>query len=141
MSDFTIDIEKQLNKLGKEIQTFVEKIVPLADEDSDFTPLSDIVESGKEFKILMDLPGMTKKEIRIALKERVLTISGERINGLSEQEELKRQERKEGVFSRSFAIPVHVKAGDANAQFKNGVLEITMPKADSASDAQSIPIK
>lgn len=141
MSDFTIDIEKQLNKLGKEIQTFVEKIVPLADDDSDFTPLSDIVESGNEFKILMDLPGMTKKEIRIALKERVLTISGERINGLSEQEELKRQERKEGVFSRSFAIPAHVKAGDANAQFKNGVLIITMPKADSEGDAQSIPIK
>jgi HSP20 family protein len=64
MGDFTefgIEIERHLSKLGKDIQQFVEKVVPLANEDKDFAPDCDIVESESEFKILLDLPGLSKK--------------------------------------------------------------------------------
>ena len=71
MSDFTefgIEIEKHLSKIGKDVQQFMEKIVPLTNEDKDFAPDCDIVESDEEYKILLDLPGLAKKEIGIALK-------------------------------------------------------------------------
>ncbi|MGK7370134.1 MAG: Hsp20/alpha crystallin family protein [Candidatus Halalkalibacterium sp. M3_1C_030] len=140
MSEFTIDIEKQLSKLGKDIQDFVERIVPLEDKGHDFTPACDIVESEEDYKILIDLPGLTKKEINIALKEHVLTVKGERSESLDEDESYRRQERRSGVFSRSFALPENVNAAETNAHFRSGVLTISMPKSDVLKDSKSIPI-
>ncbi|MFH5830818.1 Hsp20/alpha crystallin family protein [Halalkalibaculum sp. DA384] len=141
MSEFVIDIERQLSKLGKDIQDFVERIVPLEDQGHDFTPACDIIESGEQVKILLDLPGLSKKEIHIALKEHVLTVKGERADQLSEEESYRRQERKSGVFSRSFALPENVNTAETEAQLRNGVLSITLPKSEVLNDTQSIPIK
>lgn len=141
MSEYTIDIEKQLNRLGKDLQNFVERIIPLEDRGHDFTPACDIIEDEENYKIVIDLPGLSKKEINIALKEAVLTVKGERSGMLSEDEEYRRQERSSGVFSRSFALPENVNAAEIDAKFKRGVLTISMPKSDVLEDAESIPIK
>lgn len=141
MSEFTIDVERQLTKLGKDIQNFVERIVPLEDKEYDFAPSCDIIESEDEYKILLDLPGLTKKEINIALKEQVLAVKGERVEELGEEETYRRHERKTGVFSRSFALPANVNPAETEARFRNGVLTISMPKSDTLDDSKSIPIK
>ncbi|MTI86838.1 MAG: Hsp20/alpha crystallin family protein [Balneolaceae bacterium] len=144
MGDFTefgIEVERHLSKLGKDIQQFVEKVVPLANEDKDFAPDCDIVESEEEFKILLDLPGLSKKEIGIALKNSVLTVKGEREVKAGDGEEFKRQERKRGAFARSFAVPQDVNAAEIKANFRNGVLTIAMPKSEALKDSQSIPVK
>lgn len=143
MADFTefgIEIEKHLSKLGKDIQQFVEKIVPLTSEDKDFTPDCDIIESEEAFKILMDLPGLSKKEIGISLKDNVLTVTGDRDFILAEGEEFKRKERKRGAFGRAFALPDAVNTAEISAAFKNGVLTVSMPKSEALKDKQSIPI-
>lgn len=141
MKEFAIDIEKQINRLGKDIQNFVERIVPLEDKGHDFTPACDIIESEDEYKILLDLPGLTKKEINIALKDQVLTVKGERAEELNENETYRRQERASGVFSRSFALPENVNAAETDARFRSGVLTVSMPKSDVLKDSKSIPIK
>jgi len=141
MNEFTIDIEKQLTRLGKDIQDFVERIVPLEDKGHDFTPTCDIIEGDDTYAIKLDLPGLSKKEINIALQEHVLTVKGERTEELSEDEVFRRQERATGVFSRSFALPENVNAAETDAAFRNGVLTITMPKSETARNATSIPIK
>lgn len=141
MNEFAINIEQQLSRLGRDIQDFVEKVVPLHETESDFSPFCDIVESDDEYKIYVDLPGLGKKDIQIALKDRVLTISGERDLGLEEGEVLKRSERRSGAFSRSFAIPAEIEIPDTEAHFRSGVLRITMPKTGSPDDSRSIPIK
>lgn len=144
MADFTefgIEIEKHLSKLGKDLQQFVERVVPLTNEDKDFAPDCDIVESEDEFKILIDLPGLSKKEIGIALKDNVLTVKGEREINAGEGEEFKRQERRRGAFARSFALPESVNKAEINASFRNGVLTISMPKSENLKDTTSIPVK
>lgn len=144
MGDFTefgIEVEKHLSKLGKDIQQFVEKVVPLANDDKDFAPDCDILESEDEFKIILDLPGLSKKEIGIALKNQVLTVKGEREVTAGDGEEFKRQERKRGAFSRAFAVPQNVNAAEISANFRNGVLTIAMPKSEALKDSQSIPVK
>jgi len=141
MNEFTVNIEKQLSRLGRDLQEFVEKIVPVQDVEGDFSPSCDIVESDAEFRILIDLPGLSKKDIQISLKDNVLRISGERIFKLEENETLKRNERKSGAFSRSFAIPEYINTTETSASFKNGVLSVKMPKSESGEDAQSIPIQ
>lgn len=141
MNEFAIDIEKQLTRLGKDIQDFVERIVPLEDKGHDFTPVCDIIESDEEYAIKLDLPGLSKKEINVALKEHVLTVKGERTVELDDNENFRRQERSTGVFSRSFALPENVNTAETDALFRNGVLTITMPKSEVLNDAESIPIK
>ncbi len=141
MNDFTVNIEKQLSRLGRDLQEFVERIVPVQDTEGDFSPSCDIVESDAEFRILIDLPGLSKKDIQISLKDHVLRISGERIFKLEENEKLKRNERKSGAFSRSFAIPEYIDTTETSASFRNGVLIVKMPKSDNSEDAQSIPIQ
>ncbi|MEQ9309181.1 MAG: Hsp20/alpha crystallin family protein [Balneolaceae bacterium] len=143
MGDFTefgIEIEKHLSKIGKDVQQFVEKIVPLTNEEKDFAPDCDIVESDEQYKILLDLPGLAKKEIGIALKNNVLTIKGERDISISEGEEFKRQERKRGAFARSFALAENVNSAEISASFRNGVLTVSMPKSDKLKDTTSIPV-
>ena len=104
MSEFTIDIEKQLNKLGKDIQQMVGRIVPLEDKCHDFRPPCDIV------------------------------------SDLEDEEVYRRQERKGGVFSRSFALPQNVVVDEVNASFRTGVLTIAMPKVEDHEDSTNIPI-
>lgn len=143
MGDFTefgIEIEKHLSKLGKDIQKFVEKVVPLTHEDKDFTPDCDILESDLEYKVQIDLPGLVKKEIGISLKNHVLTIKGERDIVAGEAETFKRQERKRGAFARSFALPEDVDTAEINANFRNGVLTVSMPKSESLKDRSNIPV-
>lgn len=143
MGDFTefgIEIEKHLSKIGKDVQQFMEKVVPLNNEDKDFAPDCDILESNEEYKILLDLPGLAKKEIGIGLKDQVLTIRGEREVTAGEGEEFKRKERKRGAFARSFALPENVNTAEISASFRNGVLTVSMPKSEALKDTTSIPV-
>ncbi|HET6528230.1 MAG TPA: Hsp20/alpha crystallin family protein [Balneolaceae bacterium] len=140
MNDFKIDIEKQLTRLGKDIQGFVERIVPLEDKGHDFTPDCDIIESDETYIIKLDLPGLSKKEVNISLKEQVLTVRGERIEEIGENEISRRRERSTGVFSRSFALPENVNTAEVDAKFRTGVLTVSMPKSDTFENSKSIPI-
>lgn len=142
MSNLNIDIEKQLSRLGKDIQGIVERLVPLNVEAGDFKPGCDIVESDSVYSLYMDLPGMKKKDINITLKDRVLTVSGERELFLDDNEVLKRSERTQGSFSRSFALPENADVSSVDATFKEGVLHVKISKAGvEGDDSQSIPIK
>lgn len=142
MSNLNIDIEKQLSRLGKDIQGFVERMVPVNVEAGDFKPDCDIVESDNLYALYMDVPGMEKKNIKITLKDRVLTVSGERELFLEDDEVLKRSERTQGSFSRAFALPENADVSSVNATFKEGVLQVKISKTGLESDdSQSIPIK
>jgi HSP20 family protein len=71
--------------------------------------------------------------IEISLQDDVLTLKGEKKQETREEKEnFHRIERSYGSFSRSFTLPAGVKAEDINASFKDGVLEITLPKAEEA---------
>ncbi len=141
MNDFTIDIEKKLNRLGKDFQQMVERIVPVEDKSHDFRPVCDILESDDEYKIILDLPGLAKKEINISLKDYVVTVKGERADDRNEADIYRRQERSIGIFSRSFALPQNVVTEDLSAHFRNGVLTVSMPKLGEHEDSTNIPIK
>lgn len=140
MSNFNFDIEKQLSRLGKDIQDLVERVVPANIEKGDFYPLCDVTESNTFFSIQVDVPGMEKNQIKITLKDQIITISGERELYLEDGESLKRSERKQGSFSRSFALPDNIQTDSVKASFSNGVLTINMKKTDPESDTESTSI-
>lgn len=141
MSNFNIDLEKQLSKLGRDIQQLVERAVPARGVDH-FEPRCDVVESEKSYSIVLDLPGMKKEEITITLKNGVITVSGDREFYLEDHEQLVRSERKQGSFSRAFALPESADTSAVDASFDNGVLRIKISKSvsDDDGDSRSIPI-
>ena len=139
MGDFSADLEKTISKFGKDVQQFVERVTDEFQTDETFRPLADVVDTEEEFTILIDLPGCTKEELNISLKNSVITISGER-NTASESNVFKKRERLSGAFSRSFALPEDVNNAEVQANFKNGVLSVTLPKSTVLKDSTNIKI-
>jgi HSP20 family protein len=92
-------------------------------------PAMDVVESGDEFVLRADLPGLSEGDVNIEIEDNVLTVSGER---KSEHEERKegyyRVERSSGSFRRSLTLPEGVDADAVKASFDKGVLEVRIPK-------------
>ena len=92
-------------------------------------PAMDLVESGDDFVLRADLPGMSEEDVSIELEDSTLTISGERkTEHEKEGEGFYRVERATGAFSRSLTLPKGVDADAVTARFDRGVLEVRIPK-------------
>jgi HSP20 family protein len=96
-------------------------------------PAMDLVETDDHLVLRGDLPGLTEDDIEIEIKDNVLTVSGERRAKDEEKGEgYHRVERAFGRFSRSLTVPQGIDAGQVEAQFENGVLEVRIPKPAEA---------
>ncbi len=94
-----------------------------------WNPVVDIYDNDEKVVIKADLPGLSKDDITIDLKNRVLTVQGERsFENEVKEESYYRRERNYGKFCRAFNIPAEVDSDQINAEFKDGVLKIDIPK-------------
>jgi HSP20 family protein len=93
-----------------------------------WSPAIEVFERDNRFIVRAELPGLKKEEVKIDVTHDELTIEGERkLEKKQEEEGFYRTERTYGNFYRRIVLPDHVKAEDAVATFKDGVLEIEMP--------------
>jgi len=116
------DMDRLFNKFGEGATTEV--------SSSFWRPAVDIRETNEFFIIHADLPGMRREDIKIDLLDNVLTISGERnLEKKEENEKYHKLERNYGKYSRSVNIPKGVAQHQIKANFRDGVLEVLVPKA------------
>jgi HSP20 family protein len=101
-----------------------------------WSPAFDLYESGDHLVAVVELPGMRKEDIDISLNDGTLTISGERKRESINGEEARRTERYVGTFRRSITLPTRVDAGKVSATYENGILKVTLPKAEEAKPKQ-----
>jgi HSP20 family protein len=107
----------------------------------EWCPSMDISETKDSLVVKVEVPGMDQKDIRIALQENLLTITGEKRQEKEEKEErYHRVERSYGAFTRGVRLPVGVDGSKVAATFKNGLLTVTLPKTPAAKGT-TIPIK
>ena len=100
-----------------------------------WTPQVEVLERGNQLIIRADLTGMTKDDIKVDLEDNSLVIRGERKSEREEDEEgYYRSERSYGSFYRRIPLPSGVNAEQASADFRNGVLEITLPAPKRAEE-------
>jgi HSP20 family protein len=106
-------------------------------------PSVDIFEEGDHVILKAELPGMNKEDIDVNLTEDTLTLSGEKKKEEKvERRDYHRLERSYGAFRRSFTLPKEVQTEMAAAKFKDGVLEIRIPKTEEAKKKEKkIPIE
>ena len=102
-----------------------------------WSPALDLYESGDHFVAVVELPGMRKEDIDISLHDGTLTISGERKRESNNNgETAQRTERYVGTFRRSIALPTRVDTNKVNATYQDGILKVTLPKAEEAKPKQ-----
>lgn len=108
-----------------------------------WSPPIEIFERGSDLVVRADLPGLSKDDVNVDVDNGVLTISGERRSEHEEEREgYFRSERSYGSFSRSIPLPESVNEDQVNASFKDGVLEVTMPKPpEETSKRRRIAVK
>ncbi len=105
-------------------------------ERADWTPPADIYETESSYVIAIDLPGVKRDTVEIDLDDNRLVVKGTRIV----EESRHRSERPRGKFLRSFSIPGSVDQGGIGAEYKDGVLQIRLPKRQEQK-AQRVVIK
>jgi HSP20 family protein len=111
-----------------------------SDEPSSTTtwsPAVDIYETENEITVHAELPGVDRKDIGLNLEKNVLTLKGERrFEKETKQENYHRIERAYGGFSRSFSIPAIVDEERIRAEYKDGILKISLPKKEQIKPKQ-----
>jgi HSP20 family protein len=99
---------------------------------SGWTPALDLYQTSDNLVAVVEIPGMKKEDIDISLHDGMLTIAGERASASGEGENAERTERFTGKFRRSISLPTRVDAGKVSATYKDGILTVTLPKAEDA---------
>ncbi len=108
---------------------------------SNWSPSVDIAEGKDDFTVRVELPGIDRKDVKVTVQDNVLMIQGEKKQETETKERnFHRVERSFGSFARHFRLPSLVKADKIEAQYKDGVLTITLPKSEEAK-AKEIEVK
>ena len=121
---------------------FFDELLDNNEASNNFVPQVDIAENDKAFEMHLALPGMSKEEFNIDLKEGALVISGERkFQNEEEDKHFKSIETHYGSFKRSFQLPENIMEGDIEATYKDGILAVIIPKDEKKLAVRTIKIK
>jgi len=102
-----------------------------------WAPALDVHEDKDTYRVRVELPGLKREDIEVSIHDGSLVIAGERKSeSLGEDTEVHRQERYYGKFSRVLTLPTAVAADKIQAGYKDGVLTVTLPKAEEAKPRQ-----
>jgi HSP20 family protein len=102
-----------------------------------WTPAVDVAEHDDAYQVKVEIPGVSKDDVKITMQDNILTIRGEK----KQEKESKRSnshrvERSYGSFQRSFTLPTSVKHDKIEASYRDGILTIAVPKAEEAKPKQ-----
>ncbi|MFP3959788.1 MAG: Hsp20/alpha crystallin family protein [Spirochaetaceae bacterium] len=105
--------------------------------DRAVSPALDVTEDDDNFYVFMDLPGVEEKNVDVSIASNVLTIKGSReLPKLGDEVKVYRQEEWEGNFQRTLSLPHSVDTQKVQAELKNGVLRVTLPKREEVKPKQ-----
>jgi HSP20 family protein len=112
------------------------KLDRLGGENAMLAPDVDVSETDKAFEITADLPGIDEKDVEVSVADGVLSLKGERRREKeTKDKKMHRVERSYGSFERAMSLPAGVDEKRISAEFKKGVLTVTLPKSPAAKKA------
>ncbi len=129
MALFRYDPGRELARLRDEIGRFMEPFRAASREAGPWQPSVDLYESGDAVVLRADLPGVDPKDVEVRVTDNTVSIRGEvRREQQADEDGLYYSERQYGAFYRSIPLPRQVKPEQSRATYRNGILEITMPR-------------
>jgi HSP20 family protein len=127
------DLQRGLNRLFDESSSAPREELAL----KAWVPAVDVYEDESSFLIKVELPEVSRDDVKVSLNESTLSVSGERrVENEEKRENYHRVERSYGQFYRAFTLPPNVNGAAIAAQFKDGVLRLTLPKREEARPTQ-----
>ena len=124
-----------INHLDREFDGLFDKLVDTAknakEQATAWTPAMNVTESADAFEVTLDAPGMQSDAFDIELKEGVLTVTGKRVVAESDDIKWHRAERRFGSFKRTVGVSDDVDVNRLDAEYKDGVLRIVLPKKEA----------
>ena len=130
-----MNVEREFNKLFSSFSNMfgTERNSNEDFENAVWSPLTDVSEHEDKFMLSFDLPGVDKKDVKISYKNGTLSVSGERKESKEDKNsKFHRIERVHGKFYREFTLPVDIQEEKIEANFKDGILNIVLPKSEKA---------
>ena len=97
-----------------------------------FLPPLNVWEEGDTLKVDVEIPGVKLEDVEVSFDKGELTIKGEKKLVIQESATLHRRERLAGTFTRTMTVPWEIKADQVSADLKDGILTVTLPKAEAA---------
>jgi HSP20 family protein len=125
------------NRVAREIDSFFNDFFGRpslwVERDSDFVPRVNIADSDEHVTMQFEVPGMNKNDFNISVKNNVLSVSGERKSETQEKgKNFIRSEIRSGSFCRSFTLPETIDSDKIKADYKDGILELSLAKREEA---------
>jgi HSP20 family protein len=121
------------NRFNSLFEPFLDEALPL----TNWVPACDIYETDKEIIVKAELPGLKKEDVFVSIENNVLMLRGERKFGDEvKREDFHRVERAYGDFVRTFTLPTFIDTTKILAEFKDGLLMVTLPKREEAKPKQ-----
>jgi Molecular chaperone (small heat shock protein) len=144
MTRLTRTRNRNLNSLQNEIDRVFDRFFPSQEQDQEssspqavWRPRMDLIETEDDYRLHLDMPGMSTDDIKISYQDNELVVSGERTSKRAgDNEEFVRVERSFGQFRRAFTLPRTVDADSISATYENGVLTVTVPKTETVNPRQ-----
>lgn len=131
--------QQNLDSIHSQLSRFLEPFTRMADEDlvsGSWVPPVDVAETQEKIIVRAEVPGMKQEEIQIEFENGLLSIRGERKLVKEEGVTFHRVERTFGNFSRSFTLPRTIDPEKISASYRDGVLQIEVPKKEEAKPKQ-----
>jgi len=130
------DMTGEFLNMQKEIDRMFDRFRAAGADDNGIyglTPSVDIIENDDDFTVNVELPGVDKKDVKITVTDGILTLKGEKKQSYENKtDRFQRLERAFGSFERSFTLPASVNSEKIEATYTNGILTISIPKAEQA---------
>ena len=128
------DVSKQLNRIFGKLPARTEPSRELL-AMADWAPNVDITETDTAYVIKGEIPGVNKEDVKVNIEDGMITMSGDRKQEKEEKgKKFHRIERSYGSFMRSFRLPDNVDESAVKAEFKDGMLNVTLPKSTQAKN-------
>lgn len=143
MTIFRFEPAKEVENLSKRMKKFIDEFPEgISFEVGGFNPRLDLAEDDTKIYVYVELPGVSKENVKLSLQDNILTIKGEKKKEIEDEKiNYFRSERIFGAFSRAIELPVEVDMDNVSAKFENGVLYIELPKVQKAKKEKTIEIK
>ena len=128
----------EMERIHRDMDSFFDSFFSMKPStlfDADWVPSVDVTEENGEIRVKAEMPGLEEKDINVTIENGILSISGEKKEEKKEEDKERNyilSERSFGSFKRQIRLPDDVKSGDVKAKFRNGVLEITLPRDEKA---------
>ena len=134
----------EVDTLRKEMDNLLERFIPDFGRSLDgaiFVPSAEIDETDTEFHLKLEVPGMSADDLDIEVSDNAVSVTGERKSETqSEEDGTRRSEFYYGKFERHVPLPSHIERDKVVAEYKDGILKLTLPKSEEPVD-KSVKVK